>query len=257
MKNYEKCDLLLQQFTTNVRDHVREFSFENLNLFFKTCRQYYSTIEETIKQDLSALKILIRMIAVLPLKKGNIRESEAARRFSSIVVNILSEKLLDIWPTIVDTEWSSLDTGLVKLFCLKLLFDQNSERNTSTCINLISIIPNEARRRHISLEILSLLSDLRHTLPSDQETMLYELTDWNALTLKHLEVTSSLTVYINHLAQFLTTHKEDPAQLAESIQSRLTELLRENHFSGKGIVYMTICNWFRFSRAQGNSYNFN
>jgi hypothetical protein len=106
-------DSFFEQFSTAIEKGQRSMSSENLNLFFFSSRQFYSTIESNIKQDTTALKYLIRMIALVPINKENmiIGSNEAARMFASATLNILLEQLNPVWTTIIDTEWSSFREG--------------------------------------------------------------------------------------------------------------------------------------------------
>jgi hypothetical protein len=233
MKSYEIFDALLEEFSIAITYRKREISSENLNAFFQFCRNYYSMIENVIKQDPIALKILIRMISPLPINRENVRtKSEAGRMFTSIVLKLLSETLQVVWATIIDTEWSSFREGLKTLFCINL-HNQESETETNDFLNLLSTIPEEAQRQETVNNLLTLLGDLQCTLPRKQEVILYELVGRDNLTLEHLALAASLETYISYLTQLVMAHKGDYNELAEKIHIQLDKLLRENHFLSK------------------------
>ncbi|CAF4433570.1 unnamed protein product, partial [Rotaria magnacalcarata] len=200
MKSYDNVDSFLKQFSIAVLERSRRFSNENLNLFFQTCRKYYNTIEQKVKQDLLALKTLIRVMCVVPINQENMTvRSEAAVFFASIVLKTLSEKCQALWSTLIDTEWSSFREGL-------------------------------EQRQKITAKLLSLLSELRWIPRRNQETALYALAGHDHLTLEHLEVAASLETYISYLTQIVTTHPKNDNELDERIHLQLNKLLKQNRF---------------------------
>jgi hypothetical protein len=231
MKSYDMFDSFLEQFTTAIVERRRRLSREIFNLFFQLCRKYLSTIEHIVKQDPFALKILIRMVTPLPIDQENMLiGSEAAQLFASIVLRILSENLQTVWTTIVDTEWASFRDGLVTLCCIKILYGQETEKEAYDSVNLIAMIPEETRRQETATKLLDLLSDLRRTLPENQEVALYALVGPEHLTLEHLKLAASLETYISYLTQLMISNQVDDKQLDEKIQIQLDKLLKENHF---------------------------
>jgi hypothetical protein len=233
MKTYETFELLLEQFTIAIEDRGREILRENLNFFFNLCRKYYSTIEHTVKQDLLALKILVRMLALLPLNRENMTiGSEAARLFASIVLKTLSNNLQTIWTTITGSEWPLFREGLITLYCI-ILHHQGLEKETDDPFRLLSMIPDEAWRQETAMKLVDLLRNLQCSLPRNQEVMLYTLVGNDNLTLEHLQMATSLETYISYLTQFIIAHQEDYTSLEEKIQIQLNKLLGENHFRSK------------------------
>jgi two-component SAPR family response regulator len=234
MKSYDMFDSFLAQFNIAIQERRRSISRENLNHFFVFCRNFYSTIEHTVKQDVSAVKILVRMIALLPINRDNMMiGSEAARAVASIILNTLSEKLLVTWPTITDAEWSSFREGLVTLCCIKLLHHQVSEKAANDTLNLLPMIPNEEQKQQIAMKLLNLLGDLQFTLPEKQEVALYTLVGENHLTLEHLELATSLETYVSYLIQLVIAHQGDVNELEAKIQRQLDKLLKEKRFPSK------------------------
>jgi hypothetical protein len=235
LKTYEIFDSYLEQFAIAIQERGKSMSSENLNLFFFFCHQFYPTIEPNVTQDISAVKILVRMIALLPINEENIIiGSEAARIFTSMILNTLSEKLLDVWTTMVDTEWSSFRDGLIKLCCIRLLNRQVSEKPAnSNTLNLLSMIPKPEQKQEIAMKLLNLFSDLRRSLPEKHEVPLYSLVGEHHLTLEHLELTTSLETYIKYLTQLVIAHQTDIKELEQKIEKQLDKLLKEKRFSSK------------------------
>jgi hypothetical protein len=234
MKSYDMFDSFLTQFTIAIQERGRSISRENLNIFFTNCRKFYSTIEHTVKEDVSALKVLVRMTARLPINQDNmIIGSEAGRQFASMILNNLSEKLLVIWPTITEAEWPSFRAGFVTLCCIKLLHHQVSGKVASDTLNLLPMIPKPEQKQEIAMELLNLLSNLQRPLPEKQEVALYSLIGEQDLTLEHLELATSLETYVSYLTQLVIVHQGDAHELEERIQRQLDKLLKEKRFPSK------------------------
>ncbi|CAF4502396.1 unnamed protein product, partial [Rotaria sp. Silwood2] len=157
--------------------------------------------------------------------------SEAAVLFASIVLKALSEKIETLWPTIVDTEWLSFCEGLAVLYCMKVLWHQDSEEKENVSFNLLSMIPDNGRQQEVATKLLSLLSEFRWVPKKNQEMALYKLINRDHLTLEHLEVAASFETYTSYLTQFVIAHQKDGNELQENIQIQLNKLLKENHFS--------------------------
>ncbi|CAF4612278.1 unnamed protein product [Rotaria sp. Silwood2] len=157
--------------------------------------------------------------------------SEAAVLFASIVLKALSEKIQTLWPTIVDTEWLSFCEGLAVLYCMKVLWHQDSEEKENVSFNLLSMIPDNGRQQEVATKLLSLLSEFRWVPKKNQEMALYKLINRDHLTLEHLEVAASFETYTSYLTQFVIAHQKDGNELQENIQIQLNKLLKENHFS--------------------------
>ena len=227
-------DSFLEQFNNTLEQRGKHLLRENLNSFFQNCRKYYSIIEHLVNEDVSALKILIRMVAVLPLNRDNvIIGSEAARLFASIILKILSTKFSIVWSTIDDVEWPSFRDGLVILCCLRLLHSRESTDEPNETADLLLLIPEEVQRRETVSQLISLLSDLQCTLSENQEVTLYALLDKNHFELKHLDVVTSLETYVSYLTQLMMGHRDEINQLEEDIQKQLNTLLTEKRFTSK------------------------
>ncbi|CAF1340065.1 unnamed protein product [Adineta steineri] len=241
MKSYDLFDSFLEQFNIAIQNRGTGILRENLVAFFCLCRKYYGIIEDPVKQDMFALKIITRMTALLPINRENMTVgSEAAKLFASIVLKHLSERSQEIWTTVIDSEWLSFSEGLVKLCCIQLLDGQVSIEQTNDYFIILSTIPDKTRREETVIKLLTLLNNLRYTLPRNQDVALYSLIDQNHLTLEHIELAASLETYISYLTQFVLSHQEDPNELHEKIQTQLDKLLSEKRFLNEldSIVYL-------------------
>lgn len=246
MQSPEMFDSFLQQFNYAIQERHRSIARENLNQFFINCRKFYSTIEASLRQDIFALKILVRMTAVLPINKDNmIIGSEAGRQFASLILNNLSNKLEAVWPTIKEAEWPSFREGLVTLSCIKLLHLHESEEVKENTTKLLASIPIEEKKQEIVLCLLNLIRNLQCTLPENQEAALYSLVGKQHLTLEHLELANSIETYISYLAQVLIGHQGDVNELERQIHDQLNKLFKENRFVIKSTDIQFLLNYMK------------
>lgn len=246
MQSYNIFDSFLQQFKIAIHERGRSIARENLNIFFYNCRKFYSIIEHNVKQGIFALKILVRMIAVLPINKDNIIiGSEAGRQFASIVLNTLSKNLETVWPTITNEEWPSFREGLVTLCCVKLLHSQKSENPEENAVHILSMIPNDGQKQEIATHLLNLLSNLQCTLAENQEVALYALAGEQHLTVEHLELANSLETYISYLDQLMMVYQGNTNELEEKIQTQLNKLLKQKRFAVKFTDIQFVLNYMK------------
>lgn len=232
-KSYDTFDSLIEQFTNAVQERKRGISRENFDEFFKLCRRHYSSIEKIVKNDLVALKILVRMMSVLPVNQENMTiASEAAQLFVSIVLRILSSEFDAVSIAITDPEWPSFREGLITSLCIKL-HRQTLDKDGENVLDLLTYIPEGTRRQDVAQRLIDLLSKLSCNLLTHQEAILYTLIGPKNLTLEHLELSSSLEMYINYLTKLMIAYEGDDSELEAKIQVRLNKLLLENHFPSK------------------------
>ena len=118
-----RLTLMIEQFADVFTSQTQQLRQNDLDSFFRFCRQYYSLVEQRVKASADAFKILVRMASVLPinLEKDIVGKSEAARSVTSIILQNLSEKASDFWETIIDQEWPLLRQGLITVLCIRFV----------------------------------------------------------------------------------------------------------------------------------------
>ena len=113
--------------------------------FFNQCDKYLPAIENVLKQDLSALKILIRTIGLLSISRENIIKDQIASTFASIIIENLYAKLGDVLTTINGNEWTSFCQGLITLICIKLFYQGNAKERNNAFDLLSKMLEGEQR----------------------------------------------------------------------------------------------------------------
>ncbi|CAF1677650.1 unnamed protein product, partial [Adineta ricciae] len=229
-KSYEAFESFHEQFANGIINQSRTLSLENLNEFFKLCRNHFAAIERIMPNNLEALKILVRMMSPLLINRANmIVQSEAAQLFISILLRHIAEGLQAIWIAIIDSEWASFREGLINLLCIKL-HNHNSKEESNIVFDILTKLPEGTRRHELIEKLINLLTQLKCNLSKDQEVILYTLIGHKNLTLEHLELCSSLNAYVSNLTQFLSVHQDNVVQLETKIQIQLDRLLQEKRF---------------------------
>ncbi|CAF1188657.1 unnamed protein product [Rotaria sp. Silwood1] len=228
--SYGMFNSLIEQFTTIINEEKRNMSNEDFKEFFETCLNYYSSIENIVQQDMHTLKILIRMMACVPINRNNmIIPSKATQSFISNVLKVFLDKLLDVWIEVVDSEWKSFCHGLATLVCIRIYYEE-SENEMNFSLDSLMIIPDGTRRQELIFQLVDLLNSLTCTLIPNQDDILFTIIGPDKLCLQHLEVTSSLSTYVVYLIKILESYQDDENQLHTHITNQLDKLLEEKHF---------------------------
>ncbi|CAF4423205.1 unnamed protein product, partial [Rotaria sp. Silwood2] len=228
-QSYDKVDSLFDQFAATLESRKIIISRESLKIFFNLCYKYLSTIENVLKQDLDALKILIRMIGLLSISRENLIFDQAASIFASIILKNLCDKLDAVLTTINENDWTSFCQGLVTLICIKLLH-QGNENEASNTIDLLSRMPEGQQRKDAVLKLLDLFYELQCRLSKNKVMELYTLVEPDDLALKYLELAVSIEIYIDYLTYFLKIREDNTNDFQENIKDQLDRLLEKNYF---------------------------
>ncbi|CAF3297892.1 unnamed protein product [Rotaria sp. Silwood2] len=228
-QSYDKVDSLFDQFAATLESRKIIISRESLKIFFSLCYKYLSTIENALKQDLDALKILIRMIGLLSISRENLIFDQAASIFASIILKNLCDKLDAVLTTINENDWTSFCQGLVTLICIKLLH-QGNENEASNTIDLLSRMPEGQQRKDAVLKLLDLFYELQCRLSKNKVMELYTLVEPDDLALKYLELAVSIEIYIDYLTYFLKIREDNTNDFQENIKDQLDRLLEKNYF---------------------------
>ena len=236
MKIFEAYNAFLEQFKFGITNKNRTISRENLKTFFRLSKKHYPSIETIVQNDTMALKILVRMFSCLPISAENmISGTEVTKYFASTVFKNVSNNFDVILNSIKDDEWPSFREGFITLFCIQIHFRTPLEE-TINPITLLSMIPEDGpRRQETTISLIRLLSQLQFSLSTEQTIELIVLVGPNELTLEHLEIATSLEIYITYLTQFLMGQKQIDEQLMEKISEHFDKFIREQRFSSKKI----------------------
>jgi hypothetical protein len=218
---------MIEQFTEIYRSQTQRLSQNDLDFFFRCCHQYYAKVEQHVKTNTDAIKIMIRMVSILPVNLENIVEKmEAARFIASMILKNLSEKTLDFWEIIIDQEWPSLCQGLVILLCIVLSHRDKAEQMNQFPIFLWTIA-NRTRRAEVVTQLLNVLKRMKYILTREEMVGLYALIGIENLTVEQLEIAGYLEIYITYLFQILIFNRDVNDQWEQRVREQIVKLLKD------------------------------
>ncbi|CAF1283625.1 unnamed protein product, partial [Rotaria magnacalcarata] len=228
-QSYDKCDALFDQFKIIEESSRPVMSSNCLERFLSMCLKYLSTIEDVLNQDLNALKVLIQMIALIPISKQNIMFDENASGFVSVILKIISGKINNLIVIINKNDWISFYKGLTLLICIKILREKD-KNDTDNTIDLLSRISEREQREDAALQLLKLFKLLERRLPGNKMMELYKLMNPKDLTLEYLEPTVSWETYIYGLTHIVENCECCMNDLEDLIKDQLCRFLKVNYF---------------------------
>lgn len=227
---------MIEQFSEFRNNHTAQFSYNDLNDFFWCCLNHYTVVEKIINASIDAVKILIRMLSVLPINLENITGKSAAARImvSNIRRNVLNKNLF-FWEVVLNHEWPSLRQGLVTSLCLGLYFSERAE-HTDQCSIVLKEITDQTKRTEAVTQLLDLLKRVK-CLPKREEMLkLFGLIESKSLTLEPLENSGYLEIYIHHLTQIILSTENGNDQWEEKVRMQLKKFPRNKLFKSMSFI---------------------
>ncbi|CAM4953944.1 unnamed protein product, partial [Rotaria socialis] len=228
-QSYDKCGALFDQFKIIEESSGLIMSSDCLEKFLSMCLKYLPTIGNVLNQDLNALKILIQMIALIPISKRNIVFDTKASEFVSVILKIFSNKLDAIIVTINKNDWISFYKGLTVLICIKIRHEKD-KNDTDNTIDLLSRISEKEQREDAALQLLKLFKLLERRLPGNKMMELYKLVNPKDLSLEYLAPSASWETYIYGLTRIVENCEYRMNDLEDHIKDQLRRFLNANYF---------------------------
>lgn len=254
-KKFPIYDSFLNQFQSFQCESIENLSREMLKMFFQLCDKYYQMIKSIVENELEALKILIRMLSVVPISEENMAISIIdVQIFVSALFQIVLIHFEELLTSVRDNEWSSFCQGLIHLFAIQLYYQNANKQIINPIVLLSKMSDSDSRKEEMTVGLVDLLVSLCVSLPVDQSKDLIESIDENYLTLQHLELASSWDIYINFLTRFVICHMEIDDELKENIDTHLDDILNRNRFPSKNQMLNSLD--FLISVFQWNSKTF-
>ncbi|CAM4857247.1 unnamed protein product [Rotaria socialis] len=231
-QSYDKCDALFDQFKI-IEESIRIIiSPDGLERFLSMCLKYLSTIENVLNQDLNALKVLIQMIALIPISKQNVFLDKQASEFVPVILKIISDRINTLMVIINKNDWISFYKGLTLLICIKILHEKD-KNDTDNTIDLLSRISEKGQREDAALQLFKLFKLIERRLPGNKMMELYKLVNPKDLSLEYLEPTVSWETYIYGLTHIVENCEYCMNDLEDHIKDQLRRFLNANYFPSK------------------------
>ncbi|UJR36511.1 hypothetical protein I4U23_029232 [Adineta vaga] len=222
---YDTFRILIKQFEKAIQDENRKLSLADFNEFFQDCLAYSSyALSVPAKQHLDE-KLIICMAGILPITKSNFDlTSHSTTKFALAVTDNLREHFDQIFAPITNEDWPLFRHGLILYLSIELLIQ------SSDTITLIHRMKNEYCKKDLANVLLKRLEDLQRPVLGLNWTDLFKLVDSNIVSLKQLELTERIPIYISSLVQVLGIQKDNHA-IHDEIIRQFDQLIFEDRLA--------------------------
>jgi hypothetical protein len=218
---YYIFDSLADQFQINLAKDNRSFNKENYHEFFQTCKSYMDNVLPVLETDLITLKLLLRMVGLLPIKRENFdRYDQHANSFATEVLRHIRLKFNHLLESTTEKEQVLFRDGLATLLCIELLYpsDDNSNDNKLIFLRQISDVK---QRQIIADKILLQLYEFNEPIYTNSTwTDLFTFVNPNMIKLQDIYIFDSFESYIMFITKVSAVHPE-----SDHFNKKITEEL--------------------------------
>jgi len=224
---YDVFDTLIEQFQISLQLDKRKLTTEEFNDFFQGCLTHLDYAMTTSVNQHIADKIIIRMTGLLLITKKNFDlTNRDAINFTIALISDIEEHYDNIFSGIKSEEWPLFRDGLVLYLSIELL---SQSKNT---MNLIHQMKNKDFKKDLANVLLKRLEEFQKPILGINWTNLFTLVDPNILTLKQLELTGSIQIYVTSLVQIVGMNINE-MELREKVDRHFDQLIYDERLPGK------------------------
>ena len=224
---YDVFDTLIDQFQKSVQENNRKLIRDEFNDFFQSCFTYLSYAMSSPTKQHIADKIIIRMTGLLPVTKINFdSNNHYTINFTWALTEDIKEHYDHIFATITSEEWPLFRRGLTLYLSIELL------SKSGDTITLINRMKNEECKKDLANVLLQRLDELQRPILCLNWTDLFTLVDPTILTLKQLELTGSIEIYVTSLVRIIGINGNE-MEIRDTIVRQFDQLVYEDRLPGK------------------------
>lgn len=220
---YHMFDRLAHQFQVNLVEDNRHFDKKNYHEFFKMCTSYMDNILPTLETHIVTLKIIVRMIGLLPITKTNFdRFNEYANYFATQVLQYIRPQFNNLFGSVNEPEQVLFKSGLATLLCIELLYSTDHNSNDNKLIFLCQI-SDVKQRQIIAHEILLQLYEFNEPIYANSTwTDLFTIVDPNMIKLQDIYIFDSFETYIMFITKVSPVYPD-----SNHFYSKITKQLKD------------------------------
>lgn len=224
---YDVLSSLFEEFHAAVQRETRTLSTEELNDFLLSCMNDFPySISTVINQHITD-KAIFRMTGLLPITKDNFHSFQYdVRNFSIALLSDLKEHYNKIFSTIKADEWNLFRDGLVLYLSIDFL------TQSKDTIQLIHQMKNNQCKIDLANVLLQRLEELQKPVLALNWTDLFSIVDPSILTLKQLQLTRSIEIYVTSLVEFVRINNYQ-VNTSEKLKRHFNELIFDERLQGK------------------------
>jgi len=206
---YSIFDSLAHQFQVNLDNDNRSFDKESYHEFFHTCKLYMDNVLPALEIDVITLKILVRMVGLLPIERDNFdRNDQHANSFATEVLRCVRQQFNNLLGSVNEIEQVLFKSGLATLLCIELLYPTDHNSNDNKLIFLCQL-SDVQQRQIIAHEILLQLYEFNEPIYANSTwTDLFTIVDPNMIKLQDTYIFDSFETYIMFITKVSAVHPD-------------------------------------------------
>ena len=233
---FNEFDALANQFHINLDNSVHIFDEKAYTGFFEKCNSYIKNILRDSNSRPAVLKIILRMVGLLPIKKDSFfRQNPCANAFATEIMQHVRTTFDSLLKAVNDQEQLLFGSGLAILLCIELLYS-NYNDSDGTKLKFLFDMPDTKQRQDIANNLLEQLYELNLPIhASSTWTDLFTIVNPDKIKLQDMHLTNSFETYITIINKVLATHT-DTKRFYNEIIDEFKKLIRNDHFRGKNTV---------------------
>lgn len=234
---YHGFGALAHQFQTILSEGNYTFKKQDFDDFFYMCDKYLCHMLTNASQELMTLKIILRMIGLLPIEKESFnRNCWPAKVFTNKIINHVLKNFNNLLKLVVETEWPLFKSGFSKFWCFDLLtltdrfscFDKNR-------LDFLHQVSDEIQRQDIANELLYQLHKLEQPVYANSNwTDLFTIVDPHKIEINHLSLTNSFETFIiciTKISKVFTDYVHFEKEITTYFENRVLDGYMQSKFT--------------------------
>ena len=190
-RRYELFETLVDQFLEFVHGEQQILRRADLNDFFQSCLKYSPYALARNPESHRADRVIFLMIGFLNVTNTNLALDYApVRQFSQSLVEDLNQHHEKVFQLVTDKDWPHFCNGLSVFLAIQLV------TNPAKLINIVQRISHIEHRGELANLLIRRLEQLNRSVISADWISLFTLVDPQTITLRQLELTRSIEIYL-------------------------------------------------------------
>lgn len=201
--------------------------------------EYLRDILQRCKDKSRALKVILRMIGMLPIKKESFRRYyNHSISFANTIMSYVRDSIVELFQSVNETEWILFHKGLAMLISIELLQYRSNDPNENKVI-FLQQIPDEKRRQVVANTLLDQLYQWEQPIFGDVNwTDLFLMIDYTKINMKQVYLHNSFVTFIICITK-LSSILTDSSVFQEQIENDLHDYLSSEWMRSK-MIHLSI-----------------
>ena len=232
---FDVFDILVSQLPITFLTESDSLDANKFIDFFEKCHEHVRDILQRCMDKSRALKVILRMIGILPIKKESFRRYyKRSISLANIIMSYVRNSIVELFQSVNETEWILFHKGLAMLISIELLQYKTNNPNENKVI-FLQQIPDEKQRHIVANTLLDQLYQLEQPILGDINwTDLFLMIDYTKINMKQVYLHSSFVTFIICITK-LSSILTDSSGFQEQIENDLHGYLSSEWMRSKMI----------------------